>query len=106
MTPDSDDGIEQRYALETCIGRGAFGEVFRGRDRETGQAVAVKRMLQPVAETLIAERFDREARLLRRARDATAHTGVPADASGAGGLLRGHYLPFAFPALSLTNSPR
>ncbi|MEI8257955.1 MAG: protein kinase, partial [Deltaproteobacteria bacterium] len=66
MTPDSDDGIEQRYALETCIGRGAFGEVFRGRDRETGQAVAVKRMLQPVAETLIAERFDREARLLLR----------------------------------------
>jgi tetratricopeptide (TPR) repeat protein/tRNA A-37 threonylcarbamoyl transferase component Bud32 len=60
------DGIEQLYALEKCIGRGAFGEVYRGSVRATGQPVAIKRMLHRVEDPLVVERFDREARLLAR----------------------------------------
>ena len=63
-------------------------------------AVAVRVVpAAPVAETRV------EA-ALGRAHHAATDTGVPADAGGAGGLLAGHYLPFAFPALSFTRSPR
>ena len=60
------DGIEHLYTLDSCIGRGAFGEVFRGTIRATGEPVAIKRMLRRVEDPLVVERFDREARLLAR----------------------------------------
>ena len=47
-----------------------------------------------------------KARLLRRAGHAATNARVTADAGSASGLLAGHYLPFAFPALSFTRSPR
>jgi hypothetical protein len=66
VDPGPSDGIEQLYALEKCIGRGAFGEVYRGVIRATGEPVAIKRMLRRVEDPLVVERFDREARLLAR----------------------------------------
>ncbi|MEJ7735715.1 MAG: protein kinase, partial [Polyangiaceae bacterium] len=56
--------VEERFALETQVGRGAFGEVFRAKDRVTGQPVAIKRLIGAIADPIAAERFDREARLV------------------------------------------
>lgn len=36
--------LTARYALEGRIGRGAYGEVFRGMHRQTGEKVAIKRI--------------------------------------------------------------
>ena len=36
--------LADRFAIETQVGRGAFGDVFRGRDRVTGHPVAIKRL--------------------------------------------------------------
>ena len=61
--------IESRFALEARVGRGASGDVHRATDRETGRAVAVKR-LHPIHEDVLAlGRFAREARLLAQIDD-------------------------------------
>lgn len=53
--------------IEASVGRGAFAEVFRGRDIHTGSLVALKRMHGTLATDVIArERFLREGRLLAR----------------------------------------
>ena len=39
-----------RFLLERCIGAGAFGHVWRARDRDRGVAVAVKLVRTDVAE--------------------------------------------------------
>ncbi|MFO0559151.1 MAG: protein kinase [Polyangiales bacterium] len=56
-----------RFVLEASVGRGAFAEVFRGRDLRTGELVALKRMHGTLSTDVIArERFLREGRLLAR----------------------------------------
>src|ERR1700742_1595110 len=49
-----------RYAIEAPISAGAMGAVYKAENRVTGQAVAVKRLL----DTRHAARFEIEARLL------------------------------------------
>src|SRR5262249_18457836 len=56
--------IETRFALQARVGRGGAGDVFRATDRQTGAAVAVKRMLTSSGEPTALERFRREVRLL------------------------------------------
>jgi serine/threonine-protein kinase len=58
-----------RYDLEVILGRGGFGEVWRGRDRATRRPVAVKliQLAPGDAPDLLAEtinRFQREAAVL------------------------------------------
>src|SRR6185295_5008608 len=54
-----------RYTLDALVARGACGRVYRGRDLETGQQVAVKRLLDEFPEgSTVAQRFEREARML------------------------------------------
>mmetsp|Transcript_12930 Transcript_12930/g.42993 ORF Transcript_12930/g.42993 Transcript_12930/m.42993 type:complete len:499 (-) Transcript_12930:1176-2672(-) len=36
------EAVEDRYVLHERIGRGSFGEVWRGQDRQTGEVVAIK----------------------------------------------------------------
>ncbi len=61
----SDDfAIESRFTLEERVGRGGSGDVHRGRDRETGALVAVKRLLSKRGDAVLVDRFRREARLL------------------------------------------
>jgi dipeptidyl aminopeptidase/acylaminoacyl peptidase len=51
-----------RFEMEALIGAGAMGDVYRGRDRTTGQAVAVK-MVHALDERAL-RRFEREAGVL------------------------------------------
>ena len=53
--------IGSRYELETQLGRGAFGSVWRGRVRESGEAVAIKVLLEELANDAdVVTRFLRE----------------------------------------------
>jgi len=59
--------LEQRYELLGEAGRGGMGIVYRARDRETGELVALK-VLKPeiAADAGIVERFKNELRLARK----------------------------------------
>jgi eukaryotic-like serine/threonine-protein kinase len=59
--------LEGRYELHAMIGEGAFGRVYRGRDRRLARTVAIKVMKPWWADDPDwAERFEREAQLLAR----------------------------------------
>ena len=53
------------YLLLQFIGKGGFGEVFKARVRQTGQLVAIKHLLR----NEYAERFHREAKIMRKLND-------------------------------------
>jgi serine/threonine protein kinase/tetratricopeptide (TPR) repeat protein len=55
-----------RYALLEEIGQGGMGTVYRGRDRQSDNRVAIKRLRAGVVDAKIVERFRREGDLLRR----------------------------------------
>lgn len=53
--------IGSRYELDDQLGRGAFGSVWRGRVRDTGEAVAIKVLLEELAtDADVVTRFLRE----------------------------------------------
>ena len=62
--------LDDRYELHAVIGEGAFGRVYRGRDRRLARTVAVK-VIKPwwAEDTAWVERFEREAQLLARVSD-------------------------------------
>jgi eukaryotic-like serine/threonine-protein kinase len=56
--------IRGKYAIEGVIGRGGMGLVYRARNVQLGNPVAVKFMLPEIGEVAqVAERFIREARI-------------------------------------------
>src|SRR5579875_3020842 len=59
--------LDGRYELEELIGEGAFGRVYRGRDRRLERAVAIK-VVKPwwAEDPEWVAVFEREARLLAR----------------------------------------
>ena len=67
---------EDRYTLKEQIGRGSFGEVFRGVDNETGEIVAIKVIdLDQVWIVRCSKRLN-HARHPSRARRSTEHDRV------------------------------
>src|SRR5215203_2423257 len=54
------EALQGRYDILAPISSGAMGAVYRGVDRESGEEVAIKRLL----DTRHAARFEIEARLL------------------------------------------
>ncbi len=59
--------VNQRYEILREVGRGGMGIVYRARDRETGELVALK-VIHPqiAADPAILERFKNELRLARK----------------------------------------
>ena len=70
MAADVGSDEAARYATIEKVGEGAFGSVFRARDRVTGAEVALKRVRVPDARALPANTL-RELNALRRLGDAT-----------------------------------
>jgi serine/threonine-protein kinase len=71
VAPDlAGSALDERYELLALIGEGAFGRVYRGRDRRLERLVAVK-VIKPwwAQDDAWVERFEREARLLARVSD-------------------------------------
>ena len=62
--------LQGRYELHALIGEGAFGRVYRGRDRRLARSVAVK-VIKPwwAEDPVWVERFAREAQLLAQIND-------------------------------------
>jgi serine/threonine protein kinase len=60
--------LDGRYELLERIAQGGMGEVYRGRDRQSGAEVAVKRLRsgRDSADAELLARFAREAEILRR----------------------------------------
>lgn len=59
--------IANRYELLSVLGRGGMGIVYRARDQELNEDVAIKAIRQEyLADTVAAERFKSEIRLARR----------------------------------------
>ncbi len=61
------DGVNGRYEVLRELGRGGMGVVYKARDRETGEVVAVKVLRAELAnDPAWMERFKEELRLARR----------------------------------------
>lgn len=60
--------IGNRYEIDTILGRGGMGTVYRATDALTGRTVAVKQLRREVAQRRpdMVERFTREAETLRQ----------------------------------------
>src|SRR5574341_2028105 len=58
--------IAKRYEIQEFIGQGGMGVVYRGRDRQTDQPVAVKALKMEIAKPEMVERFAREGKALRQ----------------------------------------
>lgn len=60
--------LAKRYQLDAPIGQGGMGTVFKGRDIETGEWIAAKRLKPEAvkADPQLLERFAREGDALRR----------------------------------------
>ncbi|WP_437912335.1 protein kinase [Sorangium sp. So ce302] len=60
------DIIDGRFCIEHLAASGGMGAVYRARDQETGEAVAIKLLTTESAQHLV--RFEREAHMLATAR--------------------------------------
>ncbi|MEJ2597308.1 MAG: protein kinase [Anaerolineales bacterium] len=60
--------VAQRFQIETLIGGGAIGSVYRGTDTLTGEQVAIKVLRKELTADMpeLIERFRREGEALRR----------------------------------------
>lgn len=79
--------LSDRYEVAEPIGQGGMAEVFAAVDRQTGERVALKRLMPHLgARSHVHQRFANEADLLRRCRgryvvhlyDSGVHEGLPA----------------------------
>ena len=59
--------LDARYEVGALVGSGGMGKVYRARDRETNEIIAIKVLLPEIAaDPAMTERFKNELRLSRR----------------------------------------
>ena len=63
-----DQQILRRYEIISKLGKGAYGIVFRARDKQTGQVVALKKVFGAFQNAIDAQRTYREITILRQLR--------------------------------------
>ena len=56
------DLLDNRFEIDTELGRGGSAFVYRALDRRTGQRVAIKVLRPELVESLAASRFEKEIR--------------------------------------------
>ena len=66
--------LRGRYQVEALVARGGCGAVYRGVDRQSGAAVAIKQVTAAADDDLLAQAIRREAQTLRRLQ----HPALPA----------------------------
>lgn len=59
-----DEIVGDRFRLEGLAGAGAFGDVYRATDLQTGETVALKRLRDPDPDPALVRRFEQEGKLL------------------------------------------
>jgi len=64
ISPNPGDLFQERYLIDDVIGQGGFSKVYRATDQASGHVVALK-VLVSKADASLAERFLREAQVLR-----------------------------------------
>jgi len=57
--------IHKKYRVIKSIGHGAFGVVIAAENTDTGQKVAIKKVLNAFSDTLDAKRILREVKLMK-----------------------------------------
>src|SRR5688500_3993146 len=58
--------LNQRYEVQSQLGVGVMGVVYRGMDNHTGQPVAIKKLRADLATPDVIARFVREGEALRQ----------------------------------------
>ncbi|MCO5167643.1 MAG: bifunctional serine/threonine-protein kinase/formylglycine-generating enzyme family protein [Planctomycetes bacterium] len=66
------EALRGRFEVESLLGQGAMGAVYRARDRATGRLVALKVVLDPEPDPRRLERFRREGEITA----SLAHPGI------------------------------
>ena len=63
--PTELQAINDRYKIQKLIGEGTYGNVYKGKDRKTGQRVAIKLIKNVFRDELHAKYVCRELKLMR-----------------------------------------
>jgi hypothetical protein len=63
------DRVDDRFVVIEHAGKGGMGHVYRARDEASGAVVALKTMRLADADSELARRFEREARVLEELND-------------------------------------
>ncbi|XP_002741665.1 mitogen-activated protein kinase 15-like [Saccoglossus kowalevskii] len=65
MTTEIEEHILQKYEIKTRLGKGAYGIVWKGIDRRTGELVAIKKVFDAFRNRTDAQRTFREIMFLQ-----------------------------------------